>query len=268
MSKISDQSEFKKLIQGIEEFGLSDKEARVYLALLPRRDVGSSKTILATGLHKQFVYNAMARLEELGLAKHVIQNGRKKFSANTPLRMVSMLEEKKLSVQSIARQLQERYIGAREQDFEVFQGDSAMLAHHYEMLKHVEPNQEALVICGPTETFLKMIGPDETDEFEKMRVEKGLSIRYLGMESMKERLIETAQWRKLWEYRILPGGQSTGLLDIDIWPDNVTLNLFGDPPLSFTITNKAMADGYKEFFESLWKLSSKNQPTSTQTDNS
>lgn len=252
-----DQTSNKDLLKGLEEFGLSSKEAAVYLALLTRRDTGSSKLVLATGLHKQFVYNALAKLEELGLAKHVIQNGRKKFSANTPMRILSLLEEKKLSAQSIVRQLQERFVGAHEQDFEVFQGQSAVLAHHYDLLARLEQDQEAFVICGPTETFLSMIGPDETDEFERTRVEKGLSIRYLGMESMRERLIEVKKWRKLFDYRILPGGQSTGLLDMDIYPDNLTLNIFGDPVLSFTITNKALAEGYREFFETLWKLSSK-----------
>jgi sugar-specific transcriptional regulator TrmB len=250
-----DQTQNKELLKGLEDFGLSEKEAQVYLALLPRRDVGSSKLVLATGLHKQFVYNALNKLEELGLSKHVIQNGRKKFSASTPTRIISLLEEKKLSAQAMVRQLQERYSGAHEQDFEVFQGESAVLAHQYDLLERVEKDKEAFVICGPTETFLAMIGPDEADEFEKRRVEKGLSIRYLGMESMRERLIETKKWRKLFEYRILPGGQSTGLLDMDIWPDNITLNIFGDPVLTFTITNKAVAEGYREFFESLWRLS-------------
>ena len=74
------------------------------------------------------------------------------------------------------------------------------------------------------------------------------------MEPMRERLTEMRKWRKLWEFRIFPG-QSTGVVDTDIWPDNLTFNIFGDPILSFTITNKLVADGYREFFESLWKLS-------------
>ena len=109
-----DQTENKSLLKGLEQFGLSTKEAQVYLVLLPRRDVGSSKIITATGLHKQFVYNALTRLEELGLAKHVIQKNRKKFSANTPTRIISLLEEKRIAAQTMVRQLQERFIGAHD----------------------------------------------------------------------------------------------------------------------------------------------------------
>jgi predicted DNA-binding transcriptional regulator len=254
MSENTDKILDSDLLKQLESIGLSDKESRVYLALLPRHDVGSSKIITATGLHGQFVYDSLDRLEKFGLAKHVIQNGRKKFSANPPIRLLSIVEEKRLAAQNIARQLQERYSGKHEQDFEIFQGESAFLMHQFDMLEKVEKDQEALAICGPTERFLATLGEGETDEFEKLRIKKGLRVRYIGMEPMRERLAEMQKWRKLWEYRIFPG-ESTGVVDTDIWPDNLTFNIFGDPILSFTITNKLVADGYREFFESLWKLS-------------
>jgi predicted DNA-binding transcriptional regulator len=254
MSENTDKILDSDLLKQLESIGLSDKESRVYLALLPRHDVGSSKIITATGLHGQFVYDSLDRLEKFGLAKHVIQNGRKKFSANPPIRLLSIVEEKRLAAQNIARQLQERYSGKHEQDFEIFQGESAFLMHQFDMLEKVEKDQEALAICGPTVRFLATLGEGETDEFEKLRIKKGLRVRYIGMEPMRERLAEMQKWRKLWEYRIFPG-ESTGVVDTDIWPDNLTFNIFGDPILSFTITNKLVADGYREFFESLWKLS-------------
>ncbi len=250
MSIIIDESSDKFLVKQLESLGLSEKESRVYLALLSKNEVGSSKLIAATGLHGQFVYGALARLEQLGLVKHVIQNGRKKFSANPPLRLLSIVEEKRLTAQNIARQLQERYSKKHEQDFEVFQGESAFLMHQFDMLERVEQNQEALAICGPSERFLATLGEGETDEFEELRIKKGLRVRYIGMEPMRDRLTEMRKWRKLWEFRIFPG-QSTGLVDTDIWPDNITFNIFGDPILSFTISNKAVAEGYREFFESL-----------------
>ena len=140
MSKNTDE---KDSIRKLETLGLTEKESRVYLALLPYRDIGSSKLIRATGLHGQFVYDSLSKLEELGLVRHVIQNGRKKFSANTPNRLLSLIEEKRLSAQSIAKELQSRFAGAREQDFEVFQGDSAFAAHQLDLMKR-SPEGSAL----------------------------------------------------------------------------------------------------------------------------
>src|SRR3990167_6740891 len=134
MSEIIDGIESKNLVKRLGDLGLSEKEARVYIALLPYSDIGSSKLIRATRLHGQFVYDALEKLEQLGLARHVIQNGRKKFSANSPKRILSLIEEKKLSAQSVVRQLQDRFAGAHEQDFEVLQGVNAFVAHQLPMI--------------------------------------------------------------------------------------------------------------------------------------
>lgn len=256
MSKIIDQTENKELLKRLEEFGLSTKEAQVYLALLPRRDVGSSKIIAATGLHKQFVYNALARLEELGLAKHVLQQNRKKFSANTPTRIISMIEEKKLSAQAMVRELQERFIGAHEQDFEVIQGESSFVAHQFALLERAPEGGIIDVIAGPNDQYYEILTEaGAAEEFERIRIEKNIAVRYLGTEGKRGELKEMGKWRKLWTPKILPG-LSTGVVDITVWPNSVVMNLYGNPLLSFVITGEQASTGYREFFETLWKLGS------------
>src|SRR3989344_1567552 len=128
MSKFIDDF---NLVKRLGTLGLNDKESKVYIALLSRQNVGTSKLINATGLHGQFVYMALQRLEELGLAKHVIERGRKKFSPNTPKRLLSLVDEKKLVAQSVAEELQSRFSGAHEQDFEIFQGESTFVSHEF-----------------------------------------------------------------------------------------------------------------------------------------
>ncbi len=253
MSKKTDQNN-KELIQSLESLGLSEKEAIVYLALLPRRDTGSSKLIYATGLHKQFVYNALSKLEELGLAKHVINNGRKRFSANPPQRVVSIIEEKKMTAQILAKQLQKQYAGGHEQDVEIFQGDSAFAMHQMDLLERCPENGKICVIASGSERYKDILENQELfGEYERIRLSKNISIQYLGSESQLEELKLREKSQKLWEYRILPG-QATGLLNTDIWNENVTFNLFGDPTLSISISGQEIANGHREFFETLWKL--------------
>ncbi len=256
-SKIFDQTNVKKILKDLQLLGLSEKEAKVYFSLLPRHDAGSSKIVQASGLHKQFVYNALAKLEELGLARHVIQNGRKKFSAVTPKRLLSLVEEKKLTAQTTAQALQAWFSGAHEQDFEVIQGVNAFAAYQLALLERTQKNSVANVITGPTEKYLSvMTEGGVSEEFEKLRIEKNISVRYLGSPSEREKLKERETWQKLWEYKIFPG-LSTGLVDIDIWPDCVVLNIFGNPLLSFVILSKEVSDGYREFFDALWEVSKK-----------
>lgn len=256
MSKNLDDSSEGGLVGKLEGFGLSEKEARVYIALLPYRDIGSSKLIRATGLHGQFVYDSLQKLEEKGLAKHVVQNGRKKFSANTPSRILSLLDEKRLSASAIVKQLQQRFVGAREQDFEVYQGDSAFVAHQFALLERQPRDSVIDVIASESERYQSTIEAEGLwDEYLRILKEKNIQTRYLGSEVQRERL-QLLEKTQPWTYRILPGN-ATGLMNTDIWHDNITLNTFGDPVLSLTITGKEITDGYREFFQAVWNLSKK-----------
>jgi len=253
MSKKIDESK-DAVLKHLEELGLTEKEARVYLALLPHRDIGSSKIIRATGLHGQFVYNALESLEEKGLAKHVVERGRKKFTANTPKRILALLEEKRLSAQSIVRQLESRFAGAHEQDFEVYQGESAFVAHQMDLL-YVQPVGAPVdVIATETEEYMETLRKyGMHEEYEKVRLERKISVRYIGSEHQGEYLAGMKRTRKLWEHRQLPG-LATGIMSIDVWADRTTFISYAEPFLCFTLVNKEVTDGYRQFFETLWKM--------------
>jgi len=253
MSEIIDEKIDDSLLKKLEELGLSQKESRVYLALLPRRDTGTSKIIRATGLHGQFVYDALERLEKLGLAKHVTQNGRKKFSANTPNRLVALIDEKKLAAHSIARELQSRFQGAHEQDFEVYQGHDAFVAHEFQLMEKMPEGCTIDILGGGGGSYVGIIG-EQMDEFENIRNRRGIKIRYISAAGQGESLKKMAASRRNFEYRIFPYLEN-GLIDTDIWPGTLVLQFYGDPILSFTLTSKEIAASYSQFFEALWKAS-------------
>src|SRR3989344_3977806 len=254
MSKITDE---KELVKKLADFGLGEKESRVYFALLPYRDIGSSKIIRATGLHGQFVYDALEKLEQKGLAKHVVQNGRKKFSANTPNRILSLIEEKKLAAQSVVRQLQERFVGAHEQDFEVYQGDSAFIAHQMELLRRAPEGSTYDVIASQTERYMMTLEEyGMAEEYEILRRERNISISYLGAESQRETLSNREKEWFNWTYKIFPG-LGVGLMSIEILPETVSFVVYGDTILDFTLTSKEVADGYREFFNAAWNLAAR-----------
>ncbi len=251
---MSQNPDDKRVIKQLEGIGLSEKEAKVYLALLPYRDIGSTKIIRATGLHGQFVYTALAQLEQKGLVRHVIQNGRRKFSANAPKRILATLEEKRLSAQTIVRQLEQRFSGAHEQDFEVYQGDDAFVAHQLEMIRGLPTGTTIDVIASQSERYMATFDSlGLTDEYEKVRIEKGIQVRYIGSEAQRARLEIMDKNRPLWTYRIFPG-QSIGITSTEIHPESVTFVVYGSPILDFTLLSKAVADGYREFFNALWNV--------------
>lgn len=251
MSKNFDKAKSNHLQDKLIELGLTEKEARVYLALLPRRDTGTSKIISATGLHGQFVYSALTRLEELGLAKHVVLKGRKKFSANTPNRLIALVDEKRLKAHTIARELQNHFQGQFEQDFEVYKGLDAFRTHEFELLERIPEGSTVDVIGGSNNKFIELIG-EEVDEYEKIRNKKNIHVRLLTTADQADKFRLMSSARKNFTYRVMPYLDG-GITDADIWPNRLVLKFYADPILVFALTSKEIADSYRQFFEALWK---------------
>jgi sugar-specific transcriptional regulator TrmB len=253
MAKTTDNKLDKGLQDKLISFGLTDKEALIYMVLLSRKDVGVSKLSQASGIHRQLIYNALDGLERLGLANHAIQNGRKKFNAVTPTRLVSLIDEKKLDVQAVSKELQTHFAGVYDQAFEVYQGDSAFMAHQVELIKNAPDGTVLDVISGPNElygeTFRKL---GYWDEYHRIRKEKNLLLRYLGAESQREWLKGREVTETPFEYRVLPG-HAIGKMSIEIRSDNITFASYGKVLLDFTLYNKEIAESYREFFNTLWQ---------------
>jgi hypothetical protein len=247
--------ETKALLKQLEDLGLTEKEGRVYMALLPRPDTGTSNLIRATGLHGQFVYAALARLEDLGLAKHVIQNGRKKFSAGSPQRILSLVEEKKLSAQAVVKQLQAQFGKDHEQSFEVYQGRNAFVAHEFAILDEMPDGGTIDILGGGWVEYIDLFGEDIA-VYEQKRLAKKVSMRYLSTaERGKSIEYMTTHQYELFDYRILP--KPAPGVETDILNNKIVFHLYGDPVVSFTFINQEITDSYRRFFNVLWELSSK-----------
>lgn len=243
-----------KIVDQLEGLGLKEKEAKVYLSLLTLGEVGSSKVIKRTGLHGQFVYGALASLEEKGLVNHVVQNGRKKFRANSPKRIKSLIEHQKDVVDDVITQLSHMASLPEEQQFEVYQGEASYRDHEFGLLEKAKDDSMINIIGGgeSNNKFLEFMG-EEIDNYEALRIAKKVKVRYIGSKEQEKFLIKNAQERTFFEYKILPG-EFSGLVNTNIWPDTVGFNIYGSPVLAFVISNKDIAESYNMFFETLWNL--------------
>jgi len=247
-----DEIENKSILNDLKLLGLKDNEATVYLALLELGEVGSSKIIKKTNLHGQYVYNCLGTLEEKGLIQHLIKNGRKKFTAKNPRILVSLIERQKEIARSVVEKLKEAMVMPPHQHFETYQGEESYIIYEFELLKNAPEGSELLVIGGSGDDFAKNMNKN-LYSYEKLRIEKNISIRYIGSENQKKELMRSKNHRELFEYRILPG-LFTGMVNTNIWPASIGFNIFGSPVTVFSISNPVIAGSYKQFFETLWRI--------------
>jgi len=152
-----------------------------------------------------------------------------------------------------AEKLNEMILLPARNEFEVFQGKESYVAHEFDLLNQASANCEILIIGGAGDKFSENMGDDQK-AYEKLRLAKNISVRYLGSVNQKEYL-EKNKKRNLFGYRVLPG-LFTGMVNTNIWPEAIGFNIFGEPVTNFTISSAVIAGSYKQFFETLWKLAS------------
>lgn len=252
MSKNLDKNEVEEIINELKQLGLHEHSALAYIALLKLGETGTSPIIRETGLHGQYVYQALTDLEEKSLAQHVIKRGRRKYSAKSPRTIVQLAEIRKTHAESLASKLNEIMTLPPEQAFEVFQGRESYIAHEFDILEKAQEGSELLIIGGSGDKFNNMLG-SKLGEYTKLQNTKRIKIRYIGSENEREKIQTMHGGRNNFSIRYLPG-LFTGDVNTNIWSSSLGFNVYGDPVTRFTIWSPIIAGSYKQFFETLWKI--------------
>ncbi len=253
MKQTLDKKEDRQLLNSLAKLGLTEKEARVYVYLIGRtQEVGSSKIVSATNLHGQYVYTALESLQNKGLVKHVIKNNRKKWSANPPVRIISLVDEKRIVANSVRDTLEKMFVHQMEQEFEVYQGEDQFIANEFQMIEDAEQNSYIDIIGGEGNTYARLLGDDRRLYNEKS-IAKNINVRFIGTKEQKEYLEKTKSSRPHFDFRIMPGF-NTSKVSTSIYPNHIQFQIYGDPVLVFKLKSAHIAHDYRTFFESLWKL--------------
>jgi sugar-specific transcriptional regulator TrmB len=257
MKRILDKNKDKTLLQNLEKLGLTEKEGRIYIYLVGRpQEIGASKIVSATKLHGQYVYTALESLEEKGLVKHVIKSNRKKWSANPPMRISSLVEEKRIIAHGVQDTLEKLFVRPTGQEFEIFQGEAQFVANEFQMIEEADRDSFIDIIGGEGSRFRELLGEDSRLYNEKS-IGKNIMVRYIGTEEQRDYLARTKDNRPNFDFRIMPGFTKSAVTT-SIYPKVIQFQIYGDPVLVFKIKSDHVAKEYRVFFESLWQLCEKH----------
>lgn len=242
----------KTIINNLLQLGLSRKESVVYISLFELGETGTTKIARNTGLHGQFVYKALDTLERKGLVQHAIINGRKKFSAKDPGILISLADQQKNIAEDVRQKILKSFVMAEEQDYQISKGQDAFIAEQLLLANKLNKGDILRVIGGDTDIFVKTMGK-YIEEYDYARRRRNIPLHYIGSELNREHIESEASERDNFKIRLLPG-KFSGQLNTGIYNDSVIFIIFADTPVTFRITNKKIAEGYAQFFDTLWAL--------------
>lgn len=237
------------LLETLSKLGFGEKESRVYIALLQGPDKSAIRLGKETELHRQFVYNALKVLKDKGLVLQV-GSAPAKWRAQTPRKLISLAEEHERQAARAVEALLPLMSRKAAQEFEIHEGVKAFRSNLIEVIRSVPKGSTIRMITGEWEKYFERAG-DIHKEWDRIRIEREVAFRIIGPAQMKGGMEEAKATRALTEYKVFPGLEKN-LVNTVIYDDQVVLEIYGDPHLTFSIKNKEVAESQRRFFEALW----------------
>lgn len=227
------------------DFGLSDKEANVYLTCLKVGQATANRIAELSRLARSTTYDILERLKSLGLITVLIVDNKTQFIANNPDVLLTFLSEKKRSIESVLPTLKEIYKKVEAKPYaEVFQGKIAIIKIFDEILD----NARSLKVVGSQGNALKKI-EYHPEKFRLKRLEQRIRIKQILEISEESKQIKNDKYT---EVRFLKSlNESTeGMF---IFEDYVYHIIFQYEISAIKIKSKDHAKAMEIMFDELWR---------------
>lgn len=232
----------------LKEFGLTKLESKVYITLL---NLGPSLASIITrrsGIHRRSVYDALERLMQKGLVGYITTNNKKYFEVSNPERLLELIKEREDKIKEIMPSLKEKYENTIQKSETLFFRGKNGLKTIFE--DQIALKKEILVLGASSLAYdiLKYY----FHWFDKRRVEKKIKVKLLYNESARKNAkIKLAEIRYMPEDLYNPTA-------INIYGDRVAIIHWSkENPFVILIKDKEISEGYRNYFNVLWKISKK-----------
>lgn len=230
-------------------YGLSDKEAQVYLVCLKTGQGTANRIAELSNLARSTTYDILDRLKSLGLITSCITDNKTQFIANNPDVLLTSLNEKKAAIEKTLPSLKEIYKKVGDKPYaEVFQGKIAII----KILDEILDNAKDLKVIGSQGNALEKIGY-HPEKFRVKRLENKIHIKQILEVSKESKKIKND---KLTEVRFL-SSLNDSKEAIFLFDDFVYHIILQYEISAIKIKSKDHAKAMDIIFEELWDKAKK-----------
>ncbi len=232
----------------LTEFGLSNTEAKVYLALVQLNRSQAGNITKESGVNRTNVYDALERLIEKGLVSYVTENNKKVFEAVSPERFKLVVEEKQEKLLNVIKQLKEKSSEKKQDESAtILRGKNGVKSVYDDVLKE----KKEVVVYGAQSKFKDMF-PFYQEHWNKKRAELGIKLRIIWSEKVRGQRKELRLLKK----RFLPDSYDFPSTTM-IYGDKVATIVWTETPFAFVIKSKEAVKSSLNYFNLLWGTAKK-----------
>lgn len=233
----------------LREFGLTDKEAQVYLALLHTGTALVQDVARKAGTYRTYTYEILKSLKEKGLVSHVIKGGKQYFEPAPPDKLISILKERENKISRILPDLEKAYSTTIEKPkVEFYEGKEGLKT----ILDDLIRVKKDILVYGSTAGQLQLL-QFYFPQYVKQRVKHKIRIRVITERSPQAMELHKQDKEELREMRFLPATMEFPTVT-NIYGNKVAILSLDKDMVGVIIENKNIAETQRMIFQLLWNM--------------
>ncbi|MCX6791157.1 MAG: hypothetical protein NTV62_03135 [Candidatus Gribaldobacteria bacterium] len=244
-----------KNINVLQQFGLSNNEAKVYLAGLEIGQASIQDLAQKSQVKRTTIYTVLEGLKEKGLMSQIKRGSKAFLVSENPENLLAYSDRRHQALREALPELKSIYnISWVKPKVRFFEGQEGYLVVYENILK--EKPKEVLAIAS-YENFMKHIDSQYEEQWTKRRIEKGIKLRWLDFKTQKviKRVKEGRKAQR--EIRFLP----------EKFKFTSSMFIYGDKLIivsgknkefiAIVIENSEFHQMFSQLFEIIWAISKK-----------
>lgn len=245
-------NKYDKVEKMLLEFGLTQKQAKVYLAGL-ECGASSVQTIAnQAGIERTNTYDSIQHLIQLRLMSVTTNGKRHLFVAEAPEALERILEAKRANLKDMLPELRSIYnISEIKPRIRYFPGVEGFKAVYEDILTCREKKMLGIFAMRD---FLEVAGKDFLNNMVEARVRRGIDLKVIRSHEreVKDLYLESKYEKR--ELRFAPEGMVFGITTF-VYDDKVIYLSSKKETFGMIIESPDIAGAHRNYFEALWQMS-------------
>lgn len=239
----------------LQQLGLSDKEAKTYLASLELGSAAVQEIAKKSGLKRPTVYFAIEQLVKKGLMSSFEKGKKTFFAAESPERLISLITLQQKKAQSLEENLRKFLpqlndifgLTGERPKIRFLEGKEGLKALQDDFLKTEDKNIENIY---PRDDFIKVFSEAERKDYIAKLRKKRIKVRtiYTSKQEASALVPNPYAERKFVPYEKFPFSA-----DITIYGNKVAIGTFRGKLMGAIIESKEIAETLRLVFNLAWE---------------
>ena len=233
------------------DLGLTENEARVYVAALSLGPATVLKIAQAASIKRTTVYFVVESLKLKGLMTIAVKGFKKLYVAENPEKLETILENRKTLLAKTMPEFASLYnLKGGESTIKYYEGLEGIKSVYEGLIRDVRPKEDYLIISH-TEPWLNL-DKEFFLNFTKRRAKLPIKIRLLLQDSPAAREHHKIEAGFNENIKLLPPGTSLNT-NLVVIPKKVVIHQLEPPIMAIVIENKSMVRLHQQLFEIIWR---------------